>query len=196
MEHRNGKNLEFACECVSAKGGYSDPWAAVAQNKLLPDGTKEKIINSVAAEPRTIAQISSLLKISQPTIFGHVNDMMASEILRESEEWEKKYPAERYYEPNFPVVDAQARSEFDEICKELSHKIADIFEQAGDRYEEAFRRTSLPTRGWEFKDITQYLYACAQRGARRLLEDRRLLMRPTPHKNGIDWTFWAEEPTD
>src|SRR5687768_13531083 len=101
------RRLEFACECVSAAGGYGDPWAAVAQNRLLPDGTKEKILTLVSREPRTIAQLAGELELSKPSVHAHVSEMVASELLRVSEAWEKKHPSERYYEPGFPVVPAE-----------------------------------------------------------------------------------------
>ena len=56
------RGLRFPCECVSSRrGGYSEPWAAVAKNKLLPNGTKEEILNLVAQEPRTISQLAEAL---------------------------------------------------------------------------------------------------------------------------------------
>src|SRR5215218_3098956 len=46
------RGLHFPCECVSSRrGGYSEPWAEVAKNKLLPNGTKEEILNLVAQDP-------------------------------------------------------------------------------------------------------------------------------------------------
>ena len=56
MSVKNGQNdLRFACECVSAKkGGYSEPWAAIAKHKLLQDGTKENILNLVAQEAKSL----------------------------------------------------------------------------------------------------------------------------------------------
>src|ERR687886_472444 len=121
--------LRFACECVSARrGGYSDPWAAIAKDKLMVDGTKEEILNLVAREPKTIAQLAKELDLSKPSIHAHINEMIASELLRESEEWEKRYPTERYYEPNFPVVKAAERAEFESLCAGLSARFADLFE--------------------------------------------------------------------
>ena len=111
----------FACECVSARrGGYSDPWADIAKNRLLPDGTKEGILNLVARQPKTLSQLAEALELSPPSVHTHINDMMKSELLRESEEWEKRYPTERYYEPNFPVVGAEERVEFDALCEEMA----------------------------------------------------------------------------
>src|SRR5205823_10167481 len=153
------KGLQFACECVSVRGGYSDPWAAIAQNRLLSDGTKEQILNLVAERPKTIAQLAKRLHLSQPTIHTHINDMMRSELLRESEEWEKRYPAERYYEPDFPVVKQDEHAEFEALCSEMSERVADLFEKKRRQLERAFKKTNLEENGWEFSDVAQYLYA-------------------------------------
>src|SRR5829696_10538897 len=102
---KGSEGLRFPCECVSsASGGYSEPWAGIAKNRLLMNGTKEQILNLVAREPRTISQLAKELKIAPPSVHTHINEMLASELLRDSEEWEKLHPKERYYEPNFPVV--------------------------------------------------------------------------------------------
>ena len=191
-----GNGLQFACECVSARGGYSDPWAAIAQNKLLPDGTKEQILNLVAREPKTIAQLAKGLSLSQPSIHTHINEMMTSELLRESEEWEKKYPTERYYEPNFPVVRADERAEFETLCQEMAERLADLFEKKGTQLERAFKRTDLEKQGWAFEDVAQYLYARVQRGARELLEERGALPPRRKRGNGVEWIFWAEETVE
>src|SRR5215212_6378500 len=189
------EGLRFPCECVSGRrGGYSDPWAAIAKNKLLPDGTKEEILNLVAREPQTISQLAGALSLSPPSVFAHVNDMMKSELLRESEEWEKKYPTERYYEPNFPVFRAVECAEFEELCQEMAEEVAALFEKKRPQMERAFAKTSFASRGWELSDVTQCLYANMQRNARVLLERRGLLSPPEKHTNGVEWVFWAEEP--
>jgi DNA-binding transcriptional ArsR family regulator len=189
------KGLRFACECVSARcKGYSDPWANISQNKLLPDGTKEEILNLLAHEPKTISQLAGALELSPPSIHTHINDMVKSELLRESEEWEKRYPTERYYEPNFPVIKAEEHAEFEAVCQELAQRVADLFERKRPQLERTFNQTGLRERGWAFSDITQYLYAAVQRGARELLEERGALAPPEQHQNGARWVFWAEEP--
>jgi DNA-binding transcriptional ArsR family regulator len=191
-EHRDG--LQFACECLSGlSGGYSDPWASIAQKKLLPDGTKEEILNLVCREPKTISQLASALHLSPPSIHTHINDMMKSELLRESQEWEKKYPTERYYEPNFPVVKADERAEFEALCQKMAKEVADLFEKQRSQMERAFKKTNLARRSWTFSDLTQYLYAHVQRAARGLLEERGTLPPRKRHANGVEWIFWAEE---
>ena len=187
--------LYFPCECVSARNeNYSDPWSGIAKNRLLMNGTKEQILNLVAREPRTISQIAKELKIAPPSVHTHINELLASELLRDSEEWEKLHPKERYYEPNFPVVWAEDRAAFAKICQEMSEHIADVFEEARPKFEQAFDKTSLAEQGWEFGDLAQYFYACIQRSARRTLEERGTLQTAEKHQNGVEWVFWAEEP--
>ena len=190
----NSDGLYFPCECVSSGDeSYSDPWAGVSKNGLIGDGRKEEILNLVARKPRTISQLAKELKIAPSSVHTHIADLMGSQLLRDSEELEKLHPKERYYEPNFPVVWADDRAEFEEICEEMCRHVADVFEQARPRFEDAFDRTSLGKKGWGFKDVTQYLYACIQRGARQRLEEKGMLRPAEKHRNGIDWSFWAEE---
>jgi DNA-binding transcriptional ArsR family regulator len=189
------KGLRFPCECVSAgRGGYSDPWADVTKKKLLPNGTKEEILNLVARGPKTISQLAESLDLSPPSVHTHISDMMKSELLRESLEWEKKYPTERYYEPNFPVFRADESAKFKALCEVMAEQVAALFEKTHPQLERAFSRTGLANQGWEFSDITQCLYANMQRGARTLLEQRGLLSPREKHTNGAEWIFWAEEP--
>jgi DNA-binding transcriptional ArsR family regulator len=189
------KSLCFPCECVSGgSGGYSDPWSEITKNKLLPNGTKEEILNLVAREPKTISQLAEALDLSAPSVHTHINDMMKSELLRESDEWEKKYPTERYYEPNFPVFKAEECAEFRTLCEEMAEQVVSLFEKKRAKMERAFSRTPLANQGWEFSDITQCLYANMQRGARTILEQRGMLASRQKHKNGSAWIFWAQEP--
>ena len=189
------EGLRFPCECVSGRGGgYSDPWTAVAKNKLLPNGTKEEILNLLVREPKTISQLAAELGLSAPSVYAHVNDMLKSELLRESEEWEKKHPSERYYEPNFPVFRAEECAEFEAICQEMAEQLVALFEKKRPQMERAYGKTGFASRGWELPDVTQCLYANTQRRARALLEQRGLLSPPEKHANGVEWFFWAEEP--
>lgn len=189
------KGLRFPCECVSARGGgRSDPWAAVAQHRLLPNGTKEEILNLVAREPRTISQVAEALGLSAPSVHTHVSDMLKSELLREAGEWEKTHPAERYYEPNFPVIREEAAAELCGLCQELAAKVAALFRRHRRQLERAFGATPLAGRGWEFAEVAQYVFASVQRGARELLEEEGTLAPARMRQNGVAWVFWAEEP--
>ena len=189
------EGLRFPCECVSSRtGGYSDPWAEITRNKLLPNGTKEEILNIVAQGPKTITQIAEALDLSAPSVHTHITDMVRSELLREAVESEKIHPAERYYEPNFPVFKAQECAEFKALCEEMSQQLVTLFEKKRTKLERAFRRTGLADQGWEFSDITQCLFANMYRGARAELEQRGVLAPRQKHANGAEWIFWAEQP--
>lgn len=190
----NNKGLRFPCECVSGSpGGYTDPWAEVAKRKLLPNGTKEQIVTLVAEEPKTISQLAQALSLSPPSVFTHVNDLIESELLRESEEFEKRHPTERYYEPNFPVFKAAECAEFKGLCEEMAEQLATLFERRLAKMERAFAKTNLADHGWELSDVTQCLYANVYRSARTMLEERGMLASREKHANGAEWIFWAEE---
>ncbi|HWQ52742.1 MAG TPA: winged helix-turn-helix domain-containing protein [Bryobacteraceae bacterium] len=196
MSVMNGrKELRFACECVSGRsGGYSEPWAAIARNKLLSDGTKEDILNLVAQEPRTISQIAAAIGLSAPSVHIHVRDMLSSELLREAAGWTKTHPAERYFEPNFPIIKEEEAAELCRMCDELAAQVADLFKRNQRKVEKAFREMPLAKRGWDFAEVAQYVYASVQRGARELLEQDGTLLARKMHRNGVEWVFWAEKP--
>ena len=188
------KGLRFPCECVSnSSGGYSDPWADITKRKLLPNGTKEQILTLLADGPKTLSQLAQALNLSAPSVHTHINDMLKSELLRESEEFEKKHPSERYYEPNFPIFKAAECAEFRTLCEEMAEQLATLFERRRAKIERAFKNTSLPAHGWELSDVTHCLYANMYRGARTLLEERGVLAPRAKHTNGAEWIFWAEE---
>ena len=194
MATGGNKGLRFPCECVSGlPGGYSDPWSDVTKRKLLPNGTKEQIITLLAEEPKTISQLAQALNLSPPSVHTHINDMLQSELLRESEEFEKRHPSERYYEPNFPVFKTEECAEFRTLCEEMAQQLAELFEKRRDSMEQAFSKTNLAAHGWELSDVTQCFYANMYRGARTLLEKRGLLTPRQKHANGAEWIFWAEE---
>ena len=188
------KELCFACECVSAKsGGYSEPWAAIAKNKLLPNGTKEDILNLLAEEPKTISQIAATLGLSAPSVHTHIREMLRSELLRDAVEWRRTYPAERYYEPNFPVIKEDEAAKLCGLCDALAKEMASLFKKHQRQLEKAFHQTPLSNRGWDFAEVAQYVYASVQRGARELLEQNGTLASPKTHENGVAWVFWAKQ---
>jgi Predicted transcriptional regulators len=193
---RDYQGLRFPCECVSSgPGGYSDPWAGITKNKLLPNGTKEEILNILARSPNTISQIAEELGLSPPSVHTHVSEMLRSELLREAVEWEKAHPAERYYEPNFPVIKDDEARELCKLCDTLVDAVAKLFTKHRVKLEKAYRDTPLSDRGWQFADIAQFVFASVQRHARERLEEEGMLARAKPHRNGVDWIFWAEEPS-
>lgn len=192
-ERFNG--LRFPCECVSSREEpYSDPWAEITKNRLLPNGTKEQILNVLAQGPNTITQIADALGLSAPSVHTHVSEMLRSELLREAVNWEKTHPAERYYEPNFPVFKAAEREEFRALCEDMSKELVRMFEKRHSKMERAFRKTGLAKQGWKLSDVTQCLFANMYRSARTRLEEQGLMTSRAKHKNGARWSFWAEEP--
>jgi DNA-binding transcriptional ArsR family regulator len=196
MTIRTGFNgLRFPCECVSSKaGGYSDPWAEITKKKLLPNGTKEEILNVLAQGPKTITQIAEALGLSTPSVHTHISDMLRSELLREAVESEKTHPKERYCELNFPVFKHEECAEFRGLCEEMSKDLVALFEKRRSKLERAFRKTGLAKQGWELSDVTQCLFANMYRGARTQLEQSGSLSPREKHANGAHWIFWAEEP--
>ena len=188
------KSLRFPCECVSGfQSGDTDPWADIAKRKLLPNGTKEQIVMLLAAEPKTISQLAQALNLSAPSVYTHINDLLVSELLRESKEFEKRHPSERYYEPNFPIFKEEECVEFRKLCEEMAQQLASLFESNHAKIEQAFQNTELAAQGWQLSDVTQCLYTNMYRGARTLLEERGLLATRKKHANGAEWIFWAEE---
>ena len=188
------KALRVPCECVSGfQSGDTDPWAEVTKRKLLPNGTKEQIVMLLAAEPKTISQLAQALNLSAPSVYTHINDMIESELLRESIEFEKRHPSERYYEPNFPIFRDEECAEFRALCDDMSQQLASLFERHQAKIEQAFQKTGLAAQGWQLSDVTQCLYTNMYRNARTLLEERGLLASRKKHANGAEWIFWAEE---
>ncbi len=147
----------------------------------------------MAQGPNTITQIAEALGLSAPSVHAHVSDMLRSEPLREAVAREKTHPAERYYEPNFPVIKEHGTAELCELCDDLSVKMADIFKKQRRKLEKAFRATSLADRGWDLSEVAQCVFARVQRGPRHRLEQEGMLVSAKSHRNGVDWLFWAEE---
>jgi hypothetical protein len=180
---------------VSANTGrYSEPWTAIAKKKLLPNGTKEGILNVMADGPKTTSQMAHALGLSAPSVHKHVRDMLLSELIREARSREKAHPAERYYELNFPVIKHEEVAELCRFCDDLALKIATLFKKHRRQLENAFRGTPLAGQGWDVAEVAQYVYANAQRGARELLEKDGTLAPRKAHRNGVEWVFWAEKP--
>ena len=186
--------LRFPCECVSSRqDAYSDPWAEITKNRLLPNGTKERILNVLAKGPNTITQIAEIISLSAPSVHTHITDMLRSELLREAVNWEKVHPAERYYEPNFPVLKADECEEFKTLCEDMTKELVKLFEKRRSKIERAFNKTGLAKQGWKVSDVTPCLFANVYRRARKQLEERGLMGSREQHKNGARWIFWAEE---
>ena len=93
----------------------------------------------------------------------------------------KIHPAERYYEPNFPVI---REDEAEQLCDELALKVANLFKGNRRELERAFHATPLAERGWDFADAAQCVFARIQHGARGPLEKEGTLALAKAHKTG------------
>ena len=187
--------LRFACSCASAVPVAGEPWVAIAKHGKLADGTKERILNALYREPRTVTQLAQLLELSPPTVHRHVTEMLASELIREVAvpPAARRSAVERYYRPDFPVVLTADRQTLLPILAQLAAEVADVFRAGQDALAEAFARSGLPDRGEHFEALLQYLYAAATRLARERLEAEGMLPAWPEHGDGSRWVWWAEE---
>jgi DNA-binding transcriptional ArsR family regulator len=173
----------------------SDPWAAIAHDGKLNDGTKERILNALAARPRTITQLAELLGVSPPAAHRHVMDLLDSELIGEvaAPRDGRRSPVERYYQPTFPVILAADRASLDPVLQNLAADIAATFRDRQEALAAAFAQTSLSARGESFETLLHYLYATAVRTARARLEAEGALPPWPEHADGSRWVWWAEE---
>src|SRR5215208_6358623 len=167
--------LRLACSCASASAIMSDPWAAISHDGKLNDGTKERILNALSAQPRTIAQLAQLLGISSPAVHRHVTDLLATELVAEVQlpQDGRRSPVERYYQPTFPVALAVDRATFDPVLQDLAADIAAAFRRRQEALADAFAQTSLSARGGSNESLLHYLFATAGRIARTTGSQRR-----------------------
>ena len=189
------QQLRFACSCASAAPHSDDPWAAVSKDGKLKDGTKERILNLIYRQPRTIAQLAQQLGLSQPAVHRHITEMLASELIREVSvpAEERGSPVERFYRPNFPVVLAVDRAVFQPVVEELAQKFAETFRGSQEALASAFLWTSLPGHEERFEALLHYLYTTVARVARAQLEAEGVLPAWPEHADGSRWLWWAEE---
>jgi DNA-binding transcriptional ArsR family regulator len=187
--------LRFACACASAVPVAEDPWVAIVNQRKLNDGTRERILNAIYDQPRTITQLAELLGISAPAVHRHVSEMLASELISEVDVTapERSRGSERYYRPNFPIVLASDRATLQPILEDLAADIAAAFHRRQNVLESAFAQTSLPARGQPVQMLLHYLYATATRHARARLEADGALPAWPEHADGSRWIWWAEE---
>jgi DNA-binding transcriptional ArsR family regulator len=193
---KNLRTLRFACSCASAFASPDDPWAAVAQDGKLNDGTKELLLNVIYRQPRTITQLAQLLGLSAPTIHRHITELLANELILETDvpEQDRESVVEHYYRPNFPVVLAADRREFQPVLEMIADEFSAAMRASQPALAEAFARTALSTRGESVESFLHYLYTAAVRIARNRLEAEGALPPWPEHADGSRWVWWAEEP--
>jgi DNA-binding transcriptional ArsR family regulator len=188
--------LQFACDCVShLNQPIRDPWSYVSRAGLISNETKEIILNKTYREPKTVTQLAKEIGLSQPTIYKHVKELLASDMMREAHlpDAEKSYRVERYYEPNFPVLLEKDVDQLEPACRKIAERIAEIFWEHKDELEEAFAGTSLEERGYSLENILDFLYSKIRRLGREVLDEQGFFPELPRHQDGSRWVYWAEE---
>ncbi|MGD8758837.1 MAG: winged helix-turn-helix domain-containing protein [Anaerolineales bacterium] len=188
--------LQFACDCVSyVHDQVRDPWSYVTRAGLISSETREIILNKTYRHPKTVTQLAREIGLSQPVIYKHVKEMLASEMIREVPipSSEKAYRVEKYYGPNFPVLLEEDQAEIDPVCRQVAKQVAQVFMQHRDELIGALLRSSLGSRGHIFEQVPYYLYSKIRRMARDILNERGFFPEIPVHGDGSRWLYWAEE---
>jgi DNA-binding transcriptional ArsR family regulator len=192
----SGRILLFACDCVShLHGAIRDPWSYVSRAGLISSETKEIILNKTYREPKTVTQLAKEIGLSQPAIYKHVQELLASDMLQEADlpDEEKTYRIEKYYEPNFPVLLKEDVTQLEPACRRVAEHIAEIYWEHRDELQAAFAGCSLETRGYTVEDILDYLYSRSRRLGRSILDEQGFFPELPTHRDGSRWVYWAEE---
>jgi DNA-binding transcriptional ArsR family regulator len=192
----SGCILQFACDCVShLHGAIRDPWSYVSRAGLISSETKEIILNKTYRQPKTVTQLAKEIGLSQPAIYKHVQELLASDMLRESDlpDAEKAYRVEKYYEPNFPVLLQEDVDQLEPACRKVAQRIAEIYWEHRDELQEAFVGCSLESRGYALEHILDFLYSKIRRLGRRILDEQGYFPELPTHRDGSRWVYWAEE---
>lgn len=172
-----------------------DPWTSVSREGKLNDGTKERILNTIYRQPQTITQIAQHLDLAPSGVHRHINEMLATELIREvsiSEE-DRRSVVERYYCPNFPVALAPDREAFQGVIQDIAVAFARAFRARESAISEAFGRTNSAFQGQRFDVVLHYIYTAAGRRAREILQAEGMLAEWPEHSDGSRWLWWAEE---
>jgi DNA-binding transcriptional ArsR family regulator len=191
-----GRILQFACDCVShLYQPIRDPWSYVSRAGLISNETKEIILNKTYRQPKTVTQLAREIGLSQPAIYKHVQELLASDMLREADlsDEEKTYRVEKYYEPNFPVLLLEDVAQLEPACRNVARRIAEIYWEYRDELQAAFAGSSLESRGHTLEDILDFLYSKIRRLGRQILDEQGFFSELPEHRDGSRWVYWAEE---
>jgi DNA-binding transcriptional ArsR family regulator len=167
----------------------------VSRAGLISSETKEIILNKTYRQPKTVTQLAKEIGLSQPAIYKHVKELLASDMLREAHlpDTEKTYRVEKYYEPNFPVLLKEDVIQLEPACQKLAQRIAEIYWAHRDELQEAFAGCSLESQGYTLEDILDFLYSKIRRMGRRILDEQGFFPELPSHRDGSRWVYWAEE---
>jgi predicted ArsR family transcriptional regulator len=192
----SGRILQFACDCVShLYQPIRDPWSYVSRAGLISSESKEIILNKTYRQPKTVTQLAKEIGLSQPAIYKHVQELLASDMLREADlpDEEKTYRVEKYYEPKFPVLLQEDVAQLEPTCRKVAQHVAKVYWEHRDEIQEAFAGCSLEARGYRLEDILDYLYSKVRRLGREVLDEQGFFPELPTHRDGSRWVYWAEE---
>lgn len=192
----SGRILQFACDCVShLHRPIRDPWSYVSRAGLIASETKEIILNKTYRKPKTVTQLANEIGLSQPAIYNHVKELLASDLMREANvpDAEKTYRIEKYYEPNFPVLLDEDVTLLEPVCRKIAQRIAEVYWEHRDELQQAYADCSLAEHGYSLPDILDYLYSRIRRVGREVLDQQGFFPQLPAHPDGSRWVFWAEE---
>jgi predicted ArsR family transcriptional regulator len=172
-----------------------DPWSYVTRAGLISSETKEIILNKTYREPKTVTQLAKEIGLSQPAVYKHVKELVASDMLREASlpDAEKAYRVEKYYEPNFPILLEEDVAQLEPACQKVAERIAKAYWEHRDELQAAFAGSSLEKRQYSLEDILDYVYSRIRRIAREVLDEQGFFPELPTHRDGSRWVYWAEE---
>jgi hypothetical protein len=191
-----GRILQFACDCVShLHHAIRDPWSYVSRAGLISSESKEIILNKTYRQPKTVTQLAKEIGLSQPAVYKHVKELLASDMMREAQlpEAEKTYRVEKYYEPNFPVLLQEDVAQLEPACRVVAQRIAEVYWEHRDELQQAFSGCSLEKQGYTLDDILDFLYSKIRRLGREILDEQGFFPELPTHRDGSRWVYWAEE---
>jgi predicted transcriptional regulator len=167
----------------------------VSRAGLISNETKEIILNKTYRQPKTVTQLAKEIGLSQPVIFKHVKELLASDMMREASvaDADKSYRVEKYYEPNFPVLLKEDVAELETVCERVAVRLAEIYWEHRDDLQQAVTGTSLPSRGYALEDVLDFFYSKIRRLARKALKEQGYFPELPEHPDGSRWVYWAEE---
>jgi DNA-binding transcriptional ArsR family regulator len=162
---------------------------------LISGETKEVILNRTYRQPKTVTQLAKEIGLSQPVVYKHVKELLASEIVREADlpDAKKSYRVEKYYEPNFPVLLREDLARLDPVIRKAARRIAEICWEHRQELQDALAGCSLEGRGFGFPDVLDFLYSRIRRAGREILEEQGFFPELPLHRDGSRWVYWAEE---
>jgi DNA-binding transcriptional ArsR family regulator len=162
---------------------------------LISGETKEIILNKTYRQPKTVTQLAKEIGLSQPAVYKHVKEMLATDLMREAHlsDEEKRYRVEKYYEPNFPILLEEDVAQLEPVCRQIAQRIAETYWEHRDDLHSAFADSSLEKQGYALEDILDYLYSKTRRMARATLDKEGFFPEVPSHPDGSRWVYWAEE---